>query len=70
MAPRTHRTTRIPSGVASPVTSNYAVKGVVLVNLRDTGDSKSARGVGREGAERRASRLLHVPRGPAIFNSL
>ena len=35
MAPRTDRTTRIPSGVASPVTTSHAAKGSVLVNLRN-----------------------------------
>ena len=33
MAPRTDRTTRIPSGVASPVTTKHAAKGSVFVNL-------------------------------------
>ena len=32
MAPRTDRTTRIPSGVASPVATNHAAKGSVFVN--------------------------------------
>ena len=34
MAPRTDRTTRIPSGVASPVTTKQASKGSVFVNLK------------------------------------
>ena len=38
MAPRTNRTTRIPSGVASPVATNHAADGSVFVNLRDTGN--------------------------------
>jgi len=38
MAPRTDRTTRIPSGVASPVTTNHAAKGSVFVNLRNVGN--------------------------------
>ena len=33
MAPRSDRTTRIPSVVASPVTTNRAAKGSVFVNL-------------------------------------
>ena len=40
MAPRTDRTTRIPSGVASPVTTNHAAKGSVFVNLRNGGNLK------------------------------
>ena len=40
MAPRTDRTTRIPSGVASPVTANHAAKGCVFVNLRNAGNLK------------------------------
>ena len=32
MAPRTDHTTRIPSGIASPVTRNHAAKGSVFVN--------------------------------------
>jgi len=40
MAPRTDRTTRIPSGVASPVTTNHAAKGSVFVNLRNDGNLK------------------------------
>ena len=31
MAPRTDRTTRVLSGVASPVTTNHAAKGSVFV---------------------------------------
>jgi len=38
MAPKTDRTTRIPSGVAPPVTTNHAAKGSVSVNLRNTGN--------------------------------
>ena len=38
MAPRTDRTTRIPSGVASPVTTNHAAKGCVFVDLRNGGN--------------------------------
>jgi hypothetical protein len=40
MAPRTDRTTRIPSGVASSVTTKHAAKGSVFVNLRNAGNSK------------------------------
>ena len=36
MAPRTDRTTRIPSGVASPITTNHAAKGYVFANLGNT----------------------------------
>ena len=35
MAPRSDRTTRIPSGVASPVSTNYVTNGSVFVNLRN-----------------------------------
>ena len=38
MAPRTDRTTCIPPGVASPVTTSHAAKGSVFVNLI-TGDN-------------------------------
>ena len=41
MAPRTDRTTRIPSGVASPVTTNHAAKGPVFVNLRNADHLKN-----------------------------
>ena len=37
MAPRTDRTTRIPSGVVFPVTTNHAAKGSVFVNLKARG---------------------------------
>ena len=40
MAPRTDRTTRIPSVVASPVTTNHAANGSVFVNLRNGGNLK------------------------------
>ena len=40
MAPRTDRATRIPSGVASPVTTNHAAKGSAFVNLRNPGNLK------------------------------
>jgi len=35
VAPRIDRTTRIPSGVASPVTTKHAAKGSVFVNLKN-----------------------------------
>ena len=38
MAPRTDRTTRIPSGVACPLTTNHAAKWSVFVDLRNTGN--------------------------------
>jgi len=41
MAPKTDRTTRISSGVASPVITNHAAKGSVFVNLRNTGNLKN-----------------------------
>ena len=41
MAPRTDRTTRIPSAVASPVTTNHAAKGSVFVNLTSPGNFKN-----------------------------
>ena len=44
MAPIIDRTTRIPSGVASPVTTNHAAKGSVSVNLRNGGNLKLAQG--------------------------
>ena len=40
MAPRTDRTTRIPSAVASPVTTNHAAKRSVFVNLPRPGNLK------------------------------
>jgi len=46
MAPRTDRTTRIPSGVASLVTTNHAAKGSVFVNVRN-GGNLNGRGGGR-----------------------
>ena len=54
MAPRTDRTTRIPSGVASPLTTNHAAKGSVFVNLRNPGNLDIATlqaGHGRDGGE-------------------
>ena len=41
LAPKTDRTTRIPSGVAFPVTTNHAAKGSVFINLRNTGNLKN-----------------------------
>ena len=38
IAPRIDRTTRISSGVASPVTTNHAAKGSVFVNLINGGN--------------------------------
>ena len=38
MAPRTGRTTRIPSAVASPITTNYVAKGCMCVDLTSAGD--------------------------------
>jgi hypothetical protein len=38
MAPRTDRTTRIPSGVASPVATNHRAKGFVFVRLKNGGN--------------------------------
>ena len=43
MAPRTDCTTRISSGVASPVTEHHAAKGSVFVSLRNAGSFKSGR---------------------------
>ena len=40
MAPRTNRTARITSSVASRVTTNHAAKGSVVVNLRNAGNLK------------------------------
>jgi hypothetical protein len=37
MAPITDRTTRTPSGVASPVTTKHAAEGSVFVDLRNAG---------------------------------
>ena len=52
MAPRTDRTTRIPSGVASPVTTSHAAKGSVFVDLRNAGNLKiGPPTTGRWGAE-------------------
>ena len=41
MAPRNDRTTRIPSSVVSPVTTNHAAKGSVFVNSRNAGNLKT-----------------------------
>jgi len=41
MASRTDRTMRIPSGVASPLTTNHAAKRSVFVNLRSAGNLKN-----------------------------
>ena len=38
MTPGTDRTTRIPSGVAYPITTNYTAKGSVFVNSRNAGN--------------------------------
>ena len=43
MAPKTDCTTRIPYGVAFPVTANHAAKGSVSVNLGNTGNLKIGR---------------------------
>ena len=43
MAPRTDRTTCIPSGVESPVTTTHAAKGSVFVNVRNTRKQKNGR---------------------------
>ena len=40
---RTDRPTRIPSSVASPVTTHHAAKGSVFVNLRNGGNLKNWR---------------------------
>ena len=40
MAPRTNRTTRIPSGVTSPITTKHAAKGSLFVDLRNTDNLK------------------------------
>ena len=40
MVPKIDRTTRILSGVASPVTTNHAVKGSMFVKLKNTGNLK------------------------------
>ena len=45
MAPRTDRTTRIPSGVASPVTANHAAKESVFVDLRNAGNLEVVAGL-------------------------
>ena len=39
MAPRTDRTTRIPSGVASPITTNHQQKGPCFVNFKNCSTS-------------------------------
>ena len=41
MAPRTDCTTRMPSGVTSPVTTNHVTKQCVFVHLRNTGNLKT-----------------------------
>jgi hypothetical protein len=40
LAPTIDRTTCNPSGVASPVTTNHAAQGSVLVNLRNADNLK------------------------------
>ena len=63
MAPSTDHTTRIPSGVASPVTTNHAAKGSVFVNLRNTGNLKIGFGVwgqDRSDLQRLANRVPGV----------
>ena len=40
MAPRTDRMTRIPSGAASPITTNHAAIGSVFVDLSSAGNLK------------------------------
>ena len=40
MAPRTDHTTRVPSSVASSVTTNHAAKGSVFVDLKNAGNAK------------------------------
>ena len=40
LAPRTDRTTRIPSGVASPITTHDAAKGCVFISTSCTAASK------------------------------
>ena len=59
-APRTDRTTRIPSGVTSPVTTNHAAKGSVFVDLRNAATSKIGPRRGR-----RSRPCLTAPPDPA-----
>ena len=40
MAPRTDRTTRVPSSVEYPVAANHAAEGPVFINLRNAGNLK------------------------------
>ena len=41
MAPTTDRTTCVPFGGASPVTTSHAAQGSVFVNSRNTGNSEN-----------------------------
>ena len=50
MAPRTDRTTRVPPGVTSPVTTDHAAKGSVFVNSRTAGTFKNLHAVTEEDA--------------------
>ena len=49
MAPRADRTMHIPSGVASPVTTNHTAKVSVLINLRNASYLKEWQVYGAEG---------------------
>ena len=53
---------RIPSGVASPVTTNHAAKGSVSVNLRNGGNFKN-RGNDLDLAKLESSRVDRTSRG-------
>ena len=41
MAPRTDRTTRIPSGVASPISTSHEANGCMFVNLKNTSNLRN-----------------------------
>ena len=78
MAPRTDRRTCIPSGVASPVTTNHAAKGSVFVNLRNignlknwsTGQNEELREMQREARAREAALLTHFNKSPFLHKTV
>jgi hypothetical protein len=57
MSPITDRTMRIPSGVASPITTNHAVTGSVFVKLTNPGNLK----IGLQGSHLTESRNGVLP---------
>ena len=62
MALRTDRTTRIPSSVASQITSNHAAEGCLFVRLRNVGNFENAHDRG-SGADSSGGRTAISPGG-------